>query len=129
MSRQLLLDTVAISALAEGEVCLTALLREDDRLFLSVISVGEFAFGIRESRHRKKATEWLGELTASYPVMDVTMATVTWYAEIRQQLKKKGRPIPANDIWIAAQAKEHALALVSRDRHFDYVDGLRRLIW
>ena len=55
--------------------------------------------------------------------------TAERYAEIRDGLKRKGRPILANDLWIAALARQHALPLLSRDQHFDSVPGLKRVGW
>jgi predicted nucleic acid-binding protein len=48
---------------------------------------------------------------------------------IRQQLKKAGAPLPANDVWIAALATQHDLPVPSRDTHFDAVLGVTRLSW
>ena len=50
-------------------------------------------------------------------------------AEVRSELRRAGTPSPANDIWIAALCREHGLALVSHDEHFDAVSGMRRLAW
>jgi len=51
------------------------------------------------------------------------------YGRLRQRLKKKGRPIPENDIWIAAAAKAHGMTLVTRDGHFENVEGLKTVDW
>ena len=48
-------------------------------------------------------------------------------AAIRLELKRSGSPIPANDVWVAALARQHALAVLSNDSHFDVVDGVRRI--
>jgi predicted nucleic acid-binding protein len=61
--------------------------------------------------------------------LHISRKTLTHYAEVRRQLKKAGTPIPANDCWIAALAKEHRLPIVSRDKHFDAVKGVRRISW
>jgi predicted nucleic acid-binding protein len=55
--------------------------------------------------------------------------TAERYAQIRGELKRIGRPIPSNDLWIAALARQHALPLLSRDQHFDAVPGLKRVGW
>jgi tRNA(fMet)-specific endonuclease VapC len=47
------------------------------------------------------------------------------YGRLKQRLKEKGRPIPENDIWIAAAAKHHGMVLVTRDGHFNEVDDLQ----
>ncbi|MCI0331669.1 MAG: hypothetical protein L0228_00410 [Planctomycetes bacterium] len=51
------------------------------------------------------------------------------YAAIRHGLTRKGRPIPENDLWIAALARQHALDILSQDSHFDQVEGIRRISW
>ena len=58
-------------------------------------------------------------------MLDVTFDTASLYGTIKANLRKKGKPIPENDIWIAAIAMQHDLTLLTRDRHFEAVDGLR----
>ena len=62
-------------------------------------------------------------------VLKVDQYTAEIYAQIRFELKQKGRPLPDNDIWIAALARQHDLSLVTRDSHFDVVDGIQRMSW
>jgi tRNA(fMet)-specific endonuclease VapC len=62
-------------------------------------------------------------------VLDITEPTTQCYAEITLELKQKGKPIPTNDLWIAALCRQHSLPLLSRDRHFDFVAGGRRIDW
>ena len=52
-----------------------------------------------------------------------------FHSSIRTELKKAGTPIPSNDVWIAALCRQHSLPLVSRDRHFDCVAGIKRVEW
>ena len=52
-----------------------------------------------------------------------------FYRDVRTELKRAGTPIPSNDVWIAALSRQHRLPLLSRDRHFDAVPGIRRLAW
>jgi len=59
----------------------------------------------------------------------VDEATAVEYATIRGELKRAGNPIPANDAWIAALARQHAMPVISRDEHFDFVPKLDRLSW
>lgn len=62
-------------------------------------------------------------------VLDIDEETTHSYAVIGLEMKKRGKPIPANDLWTAAVCRRHSLPLLSRDRHFDLVPGLRRLDW
>jgi predicted nucleic acid-binding protein len=71
----------------------------------------------------------LADLEVDIPTLPIDAATSASYAEIRQDLKKCGRPIPWHDDWIAAQAKQHGFGIVSRDGHFDFVQGITRFGW
>jgi predicted nucleic acid-binding protein len=62
-------------------------------------------------------------------VLDVNEPTTQYYAEISAELKRMGKPIPTNDLWIAALCRQHGLPLLSRDRHFDAVPGTKRIDW
>ncbi|HXP85375.1 MAG TPA: PIN domain-containing protein [Bryobacteraceae bacterium] len=96
---------------------------------ISENGLGEYLYGIRLSRHRARYERWLAEVIASCRVLEVDAGTAGHYAEVRGELKRSGRPIPANDLWIAALARQHASPLVSRDQHFDFVPRLKRVGW
>ena len=66
---------------------------------------------------------------AAVTVLDIDEKTTRHYAAIGLELKRIGEPIPVNDLWIAALCRQHALPLVSRDRHFDLVAGIQRIDW
>ena len=125
----MILDTNAVSAIADGDASALDLLARAQRLAVPVIVLGEYRLGIAQSRHRPSYESWLREWIAAVTVLDVDEETTHSYAEIALELKQKGKPIPANDLWIAALCRQHSLPLVSRDRHFDLVSGLRRLDW
>jgi tRNA(fMet)-specific endonuclease VapC len=125
----LILDTNAVSAIADGEASALELLGQAERAAVSVIVLGEYRIGIRQSRHRASYETWLREWVPALAVLDVDDETTQFYAEIALELRKVGRPIPTNDLWIAAQCRQHSMPLLSRDRHFDLVSGLRRLDW
>ncbi len=69
------------------------------------------------------------ELLNDCTVLDVSEPTTQHYADIVGELKRKGKPIPTNDIWTAALCRQHSLPLLSRDRHFDLVEGNDRIEW
>ena len=125
----MILDTNALSAAADDEPALIALLGRADQLAIPVIVLGEYRHGIAESRHRTTYEHWLTGLLEDCLVLDINEPTTHYYAEITLELKRKGRPIPTNDIWIAALCRQHSMPLVSRDRHFDFVTGTRRIHW
>lgn len=62
-------------------------------------------------------------------ILPVDETTAETYSQVRDELRQKGRPIPENDIWISALARQHGLPVVSQDGHFDEVPELRRVEW
>jgi len=125
----MILDTSALSAAAGDDPALIALLGRAEVVAIPVIVLGEYRHGIAQSRNRASYESWLAGLLHDCMVLDITEPTTHYYAEITLELKKKGKPIPTNDLWIAALCRQHSLPLVSRDRHFDMVAGNRRVGW
>jgi len=125
----MILDTNALSAAADDDPAIIPLLAGADQIAIPVIALGEYRYGIAQSRHRASYAEWLKGLLHDCLVLDANEPTTHYYAEITLELKKKGEPIPSNDIWIAALCRQHSLPLLSRDRHFDLVAGIKRIGW
>jgi tRNA(fMet)-specific endonuclease VapC len=125
----LILDTNALSAVADGETSAMELVAGAEHLAVPVIVLGEYRLGIAQSRHNLTYESWLRKWIAAVFVLDIDEKTTHSYAAIALEMKKKGKPIPANDLWIAALCRQHSLPLLSRDRRFDFVSGLRRLDW
>jgi tRNA(fMet)-specific endonuclease VapC len=124
-----ILDTNALSAFADGAPLATAALQTANDVAIPVIVLGEFRYGVTHSTRHRAYQAWLERYLPSFRVLEITAETALEYATIRSELRRLGKPIPANDLWIAALCREHDLPLLSRDRHFDRVDGLRRLEW
>ena len=125
----MILDTNALSAAADREPSALAIVSEAERIAVPVIALGEYRLGIAQSRHRVSYENWLQDWISSVTVLDIDEETSQSYAALGLELKRKGRPIPTNDLWIAALCRQHALPIVSRDQHFDLVPGIRRLSW
>lgn len=125
----MILDTNGLSAVADGDAALEPILHRAAELAVPVVVLGEYRYGIRQSRERQRYEEWLADSLPSYRILDVDQDTTIYYAALRTELKKAGTPIPSNDVWIAALCRQHALPVVSRDRHFDLVSRLRRIDW
>jgi predicted nucleic acid-binding protein len=81
------------------------------------------------SRYRDTYEEWLKASLRDFDLLAITPETTLPYAALRATLKRLGRPIPANDAWIAALAMQHRLPILSRDAHFDAVPDLQRTGW
>jgi tRNA(fMet)-specific endonuclease VapC len=124
-----MLDTNALSAFVDGDPVVGDILRQQTRAAIPVIVLGEFHYGIAGSRHRSSYERWLESYLPHFDVLSVTADTAVAYAALRVALKKAGRPVPANDVWIAALAIEHRLPVLSRDTHFDAVPGFQRIGW
>jgi predicted nucleic acid-binding protein len=91
--------------------------------------LGEYRYGISQSRERRRYEQCLAEYLPTFQSLDVDEQTTIPYAAVRSELKRAGTPIPSNDVWIAALCRQYSLPLVSRDRHFDLVAGIQRLNW
>ena len=125
----MILDTNALSAAADRDPAALEVVARAHRLAVPVIVLGEYQLGIAQSRHRTEYENWLREWIGTVTVLDIDDETTHHYAAIGLELKRSGKPIPANDLWIAALCRQHSLPLVSRDRHFDLVKGLERIDW
>jgi tRNA(fMet)-specific endonuclease VapC len=125
----MILDTKALSAFADGAVGVADAMRSSVRAAIPVIVLGEFRYGIAQSRHRALYESWLHAHVPEFEILEVTASTAGIYADLCASLRRLGRAIPANGAWIAALALEHGLELLSRDEHFDVVPGLQRRAW
>ncbi len=123
---KVLLDTDAYSALKRGHGRLVDLVRKSETIFLSTVVVGELLYGFRCGSRFDRNLKELNSFVENpfVEVVSVTLATSDRFARIASALKSKGKPIPTNDIWIAAHAMETGADLVSFDRHYEWIDGL-----
>jgi tRNA(fMet)-specific endonuclease VapC len=124
-----ILDTNALSAWAEGDRSIEPVLRSASEIVIPVVVLGEFDFGIRQSRHYQRYAEWLDASLDSVEIALIDREVAHAYGAVRLELKKAGTPIPINDTWIAAIARHRRLPVVSRDGHFDAVLGVQRVSW
>ena len=124
-----LLDTNIVIALFAEEAAVQQRLAEANEVFVPSIVLGELYYGARKSARVAENLARLDEFVASSTVLVCDVATARQYGDIKNTLRAKGRPIPENDIWIAAIAMQYQLTLVARDGHFHEVDGLRVEEW
>jgi predicted nucleic acid-binding protein len=123
------LDTNALSAIADGDRRAVARIASAEDIAIPVIALGEYRFGFAQSRHRPEYERWLTKFLSGCRILEVGADTAAQYAELRCELKRAGTTIPANDAWMAALCRQHALPILSRDKHFDLVKGIERLTW
>ena len=125
----MILDTNALSAAAEHDPKVIAILSSAEQLAIPVIVLGEYRYGIAQSRHRTRYSNWLDGFILDCLVLSINEETTHDYAAINLELKQIGKPIPTNDLWIAALCRQYTLPILSKDRHFDFVSGNRRIEW
>lgn len=125
--KPLLVDTNAYSAFMRGDAAIVEALAHADRLYLNAVVLGEllggFAAGAREAANRAELSRFLASPRVG--LLPVTAETADSYALVYGGLRRKGQPIPTNDLWIAASALEHGCALLTLDSHFRQIEGLR----
>lgn len=124
--RGVLIDTNAYAAFKQGLPDALDIVQRAPRIFISSIVIGEllagFAAGSREAQNLAELEQFL----ASPRVVSASADehTARYYAKVYRGLRARGRPIPTNDLWIAATALQHSCALFSFDAHFQAVEGL-----
>jgi tRNA(fMet)-specific endonuclease VapC len=123
---RLLLDSNAYSEFMRGNRQVRELVRTAEEVLLSAVVVGEQLFGFRQGqRFEQNLAELRSFLESPYvSFIPVGPVTADRYSRIMASLKAKGRPIPTNDVWIAAHAIETGADLLSADTHFEQVDGI-----
>lgn len=116
----ILLDTSGYSELHLGNEAVLEVIRHATTVSVPSIVLGElhsgFKAGTRLQENRERLAKFLAKQTVR--VLNVTEATALRYAEVNYYLRVKGKPIPTNDVWIAALALEHGLHLLALDAHF-----------
>jgi len=124
--RRILLDTNAYAAFKRGQPGARDIVQMAGTLGVSTVVLGEllggFALGSRAERNRTELAAFLDSPRVA--VLPVGEATAEFYASVFAALRRKGQPIPTNDLWVAASALEHGFALFTYDSHFRAVDGL-----
>ena len=129
MAGRCLLDTSIVIALFAGDADVQQRLSEASEVFLPSIALGELYYGARNSAHEEVNVQRVDDLAAGSAVLVCDVATAGYYGLIKNGLKAKGKPLPENDIWIAALAVQHGLSLISRDAHFEEIDNLMLEAW
>lgn len=124
--KRILIDTNAYAAFKRDDTTAVSVIRTSSYIGINIVVLGElysgFKGGSREGRNRKELIQFLDSPRVDTILMDEE--TAEFYAKIYWDLKKKGNPIPSNDIWVAASAMRYGLTLFTYDEHFKSIDGL-----
>lgn len=127
---RLLIDTNIYSHAMRGNESVVSALRKVDEIAVSVVSIGElisgFKGGDREKENREELNAFLD--APRVRIYGIDDETAEFYADILHRLRSEGKPIPTNDVWIAAIAFQNGLRLFSKDRHFRHVPGLSLMV-
>ena len=117
-------DTNIVIALFKNDRTVRNQLAQSAELFVPSVAIGELYYGALHSAHPEANVTRIQQFAAGSSVLPCDLVTAEVYGHIRNDLKSKGRPVPENDIWIAAIAIQHSLTIVSRDQHFGEFDAL-----
>ncbi|MEW6068422.1 MAG: type II toxin-antitoxin system VapC family toxin [Nitrospirota bacterium] len=124
--KKILIDTNTYAAFKKNDTDAVNTYKTVEYIGVNVIVLGEllsgFIGGTREAKNRKELDQFLD--SPRVHLIQVDEETAEFYARVYSDLKRKGRPIPTNDLWVAASAMRHGLALFTYDEHFDNIDGL-----
>lgn len=129
MNGNYLLDTNIVIGLFADDKAIVERLAAAESVSVPAVVLGELFFGALNSAKPTDNVARIEQFAAQAYVLDCEETTAKTYGVVKHGLKLKGRPIPENDIWIAALAIQHSMTLISRDKHFSEVDGLQVLAW
>ena len=129
MAGRHLLDTNIIIASFKNEQTVLDQMATSEEIFIPAIVVGELFYGAMHSTNIEKHITQVREFVKESSVLSCDEFTAEHYGQIKNELKKKGRPLPENDIWIAAIALQHNLTIATRDQHFKEIDGVAIEEW
>ena len=129
MAGRYLLDTNVVIALFDGQASIKEAAVKAREVFLPSVVVGELYFGAFSSYRVVENRSRLEHFAASVTILACDEKTALYFGQTKNDLRAKGRPIPDNDLWIAAIAQQHGLTLVTRDEHFQAIENLRQETW
>ena len=127
--KKYLIDTNIIIYYINNDRKIVNRLINKSNIYISTISVGELYFGVNVSSKKNENIKVLDKYINYFDILGTNINTAYHYATIRATLRKIGKPIPDNDIWIAAIAKEHNLIIATRDKHFLSLDFIQTENW
>lgn len=121
---KILLDTNIVIELFKGNTYILSRLGNRQLVDIPHVVLGELLLGAYRSSNTPKHIAQIRDFMKRCNILSADVATADVYAQTKADLLKKGKPIPENDIWIAATALQHNLTLVTMDKHFQEVEGL-----
>jgi tRNA(fMet)-specific endonuclease VapC len=129
MSQTLIADTVAAIGFLNNDKTLLASLQADDTIVIPIVVLGELFGGAEKSSRAEENRKRIDIFSAKRRVLIPDIQTAKIYGRLISELRKKGRPIPQNDAWIASFALQFQMPVLTRDAHFENADGLQIRRW
>ncbi len=124
---KIVIDTNAFSQLMSGSTRVLDILSEAEVVYISIFVLGELYTGFKGGRKEKSNLDILNKFLgkSSVKILNATRETAEFFAFVKDNLKRQGKPLPINDIWIAAHTLESGSTLVTFDKHFTDIEGLK----
>ena len=129
MAGSVLVDTNVVVAYFRGDQVLHPRFAGVAPVYLPWVVLGELHFGAQRARRRQEQLAYIDDLLTYAVVLFADLETTEVYGQLKAELARLGKPIPDNDLWIAAMARQHNLPPATRDAHFAQVPGLKTLPW
>lgn len=129
MPIELMPDSNAVIAYFAGDLAATARFESATEIFACVVVCGELYYGASYSVKVESNTALVDGFAADNSVLKCDLETARRFGAVKAELRRRGRMIPDNDIWIAAIALEYDLTLMTNDAHFSEVEGLKTVGW
>jgi len=125
--KKIVIDTNVYSGILKGTIDHQTIFEQYDTIIIPTIVIGELRAGFALGNKARQNEEDLQKILKNnnVQILTVEVTTTTFYATIFKELRKKGKPIPTNDIWIAAICLEHDATMATVDKHFSYVSSLK----
>lgn len=123
--KKLALDTNIVIDFFKNEAQVISTLKNYTTYYLPVTVCGELLFGSINSERKQQNIKQTKQFFKTCKILNNTMDVANTYSEVRFQLRKQGKPIPENDIWIAANCLVNNIPLYTKDAHFGYIDKLK----
>lgn len=124
-SKSIVLDTNIVIDVLNDKKIIVELLQDYQKIYLPITVCGELLFGAKNSTKREANERRFRQFIQSCFILNINELVADEYAEVRKILKDKGRPLPENDIWIAAICLVNDLPLLTHDKHFEMVEDLK----
>lgn len=124
-----LLDSSVLVRVLRGDSLLADSVLNLSQVFVVPTVVGELYYGAHKSENFARELAGVSHLLQNVISLTYSYQTGVEYAVIKDNLRRKGRPIPDADMWIAAAAKQYQMTLIHRDRHFEEIEGLTAEMW